>query len=201
MKLYLPGDTGQAICEKDGLTSMTFAYRDVPFENGTGYVRDILVGVCDKCGAVIATPPQSTPAIRAKRDKASVPVETNLPAIYIEALDLAAYRIDAQLTPDFRKRLLMYYLHDCATNNASLTKFLAASDQLAPIGKTSKLRKRLSLKVTARNQSEIEKMAQICDLNTTALLQKLIAYIHSEISTVEKPHHLKALRTLALVAA
>lgn len=33
-----------------------------------------------------------------------VPVEAQLPAIYMDALDLACYRIDASVNSDFRKR-------------------------------------------------------------------------------------------------
>ena len=63
VKVYREGETGKAVCPEDGLVATTFAYRDVPFEDGRGLVKDILVAVCDVCGKVVATPPQSTPAI------------------------------------------------------------------------------------------------------------------------------------------
>jgi hypothetical protein len=113
MKLHLPGEKGTAICEADGQVSTTFAYRDVPFSDGSGVAKQILVGVCDRCGEVVAIPPQSTPAIKAAREKAGVSVEAVLPAVYLDALDLACYRIDPGVTQEFRKRLLMYYVHRC----------------------------------------------------------------------------------------
>lgn len=120
MKIYHEADKSRAMCENDGLVTTTFAYRDVPFRDGSGIVKDILVAVCDKCGDVVAIPPQSSLAIRATREKAAVSVEANLPAIYIDTLDLAAYRIDPNLTPDFRKRLLMYYVHTYAMDDKLL---------------------------------------------------------------------------------
>jgi hypothetical protein len=35
MKLHYPGEKGRAVCETDGLASTTFAYRDVPFSDGS----------------------------------------------------------------------------------------------------------------------------------------------------------------------
>ena len=65
MKLNMPGEKGKAICESDGRVSTTFRYRDVLFSDGSGVARKILVGVCDRCGKVVAIPPQSTPSIKA----------------------------------------------------------------------------------------------------------------------------------------
>ncbi len=67
LKLHLPGGKGKAVCERDGRVSTTFRYRDVPFGDGSGVAKNILAGVCDRCGAVVSIPPQSTPAIRAAR--------------------------------------------------------------------------------------------------------------------------------------
>lgn len=65
MKRYQPGDTSKAICPHCGtLVSTTFAYRDVPFDDGNGIVRGILAAVCDKCKAVVSIPVQSTLTIR-----------------------------------------------------------------------------------------------------------------------------------------
>ena len=54
-----------AICETCAqMVSMTFRCRDVQFDDGSGIVEGILVGVCDDCDTVVAAPPQSPPAIR-----------------------------------------------------------------------------------------------------------------------------------------
>lgn len=70
--LCAKGDKGQAICEDCAKwVSTTFDSRTVPFTDGRGEVKEILVAVCDECGAVVATPPQSTPAIRRAREDAA----------------------------------------------------------------------------------------------------------------------------------
>jgi len=67
MQLHYEGERGQAVCEKDGLSPMTYEYRDVPFSDGVGIAKNILVGVCDKCREVVAIPPQSTHPIKTAR--------------------------------------------------------------------------------------------------------------------------------------
>lgn len=69
MMNYVVGDKSKAICEKDGVVHTTFEVRDLPFDDGSGIVRDILVSVCDECGEVVAIPSQSTPEIKSQRDE------------------------------------------------------------------------------------------------------------------------------------
>ncbi|WP_066737445.1 hypothetical protein [Cupriavidus sp. D384] len=59
------GDKSRAICAHCGqLVSTTFVRRDLRFIDGKGSANNILVAICDECGDVVATPTQSTPAIR-----------------------------------------------------------------------------------------------------------------------------------------
>ena len=59
MKFFVKGDKSKALCEKCGLVSTTFDYRDVPFSDGSGVASDILVAECDVCHRVVAIPAQS----------------------------------------------------------------------------------------------------------------------------------------------
>jgi hypothetical protein len=64
MKRYEPGDKGRAVCEScESVVSTTFAVRDVPFSDGVGTAKDILVAVCDLCDDVVAIPAQSVASI------------------------------------------------------------------------------------------------------------------------------------------
>jgi hypothetical protein len=47
------------------LVEMVYDRRDVPFSDRQGVVKDILVGICDACGEIVAIPPLSTEAIKA----------------------------------------------------------------------------------------------------------------------------------------
>ena len=69
-KLNEKGEKSKAICEScRQIVSTTFAQRDVPFSDGKGEVKDILVAVCGLCNQVVAVPAQSIPAIREARLK------------------------------------------------------------------------------------------------------------------------------------
>ena len=73
MKIYTEGDKSKALCSHcQGLVTTTFARLDVPFSDGEGLAKAILVGVCDQCGQVVSIPAQSTPAIRQARTGATL---------------------------------------------------------------------------------------------------------------------------------
>jgi hypothetical protein len=204
MKLHFPGEKGSAICEADGLVSTTFAYRDVPFSDGSGVAKQILVGVCDRCGEVVAIPPQSTPAIKAAREKAGVSVEAVLPAVYLDALDLACYRIDPGVTQEFRKRLLLYYVHRCAGDEEAtrrVASILREAGGEFREGERSPVRRRLSLKVSRPMARSIERLMEATRLNRTDLFKALVVQIGKDIVEPERPAKLAELRTLAAVAA
>jgi len=203
MKLHYEGEKGRAVCERDGLCGMTYARRDVPFNDGEGMVRDILVGVCDACGEVVAIPPQSTPAIKAAREKATTSIEAILPAVYLDALDLACYRIDPRATQDFRKRLLMYYVVYASENKKRARKIggnLARLDEVFRAGEASAARRRLSMRVTPSLSGRVDDLMALTNLNRTELFKSLVVQIDKDIVKPAKPANIGKLQALAAVA-
>ncbi|CAO3404148.1 hypothetical protein VH569_17020 [Azospirillum sp. 11R-A] len=207
MKIYREGDKSKAVCGTDGLTTTTFALRDVPFDDGKGVAQNILVAVCDTCGAVVATPPQSTPAIKAAYDRATISIEANLPSVYTDALDLAAYRIDPGLTTEFRKPLLMYYINRYAADRTLSRQLADSLDETraffegAPKTGRGSARRRLSMKITPTMSRELETVVEATALNKTDVIKSVIGCIHKDIVAPDKPKGLKTLRMLAAVAS
>lgn len=199
MKLFTSGQKGRALCDRDGLVSMTYAYRDVPFSDGLGLARDILVGVCDTCEQVLAIPPQSTPAIGAARARAQVPVEVMLPAPYIEILDAAGLNVHATATPDFRKRLLVYYVNRYASGAEKVTELKGLSERYPAIVARSVKppRKRLSLKLAPRAHKKFEDVVKASHLDRTTLIKGLVVKIHDDLVEPKVPRHKDELSTLA----
>jgi hypothetical protein len=203
MKLYRPGDKSRAVCDVDGLTSTTFEYRDVPFADGKGEAKEILVATCDKCRKVLAIPPQSTPAIRSARDKAEISIEANLPAVYAEALDLACHRISPGASRAFRKPLLMYYVHACLTDKkatARVASIVRRPDKFFTDGERGGLNKRLSLKVSPHASAEIDDLSKRTKASRTQLFKSLIIKMRDDIITPKQPRNLRVLRTIAATA-
>jgi len=70
VKIFKAGDQTNASCYRcEKFVPTTFKIRDVPVSEDRGVVKNILVGVCDNCDAVIFTPNQSTPAIKKHLDE------------------------------------------------------------------------------------------------------------------------------------
>ena len=65
MKVLKVGDTKKAACNScESFENITFKLRDTPFSDGSGIVKNVLVGVCDRCDLVAVLPHQSTPAVK-----------------------------------------------------------------------------------------------------------------------------------------
>lgn len=71
MEHYNPGDHSKAICEDcNKLVDTTFVVRNVPFDDGIGVAKNILVAVCDLCDQTVAIPAQSVATIAEARKEA-----------------------------------------------------------------------------------------------------------------------------------
>ncbi|TYQ04575.1 UNVERIFIED_ORG: hypothetical protein JN05_04892 [Zoogloea ramigera] len=202
MKLLHAGDKSKAICYHcNALVHTTYQRRDIPFSDGVGIATDILAGVCDVCDRVVSTPAQSTPAIKASRDKAMVPVEAQLPAIYMDALDLACYRIDSSVSSDFRKRLLMYYVGKSSKSSAWSDRLVAALKNKVEFELPAEsARKRLSIKVSKPMADEIAAVMAVTKLSKTDLMKSIVLQINEDIIKPKMPKNFEELRTLALIA-
>jgi hypothetical protein len=195
MKIFHEGHVERAVCDKDGLVTATFRYRDVPFSDGSGLVRDLLVGVCDVCDEVILSPPQSIPAISAARKRATRSVEANLPASYVDALDAAASRVDVQANTEFRKRLLMFYLHRYARGDEAIPELVELAEPSLYLPATGP-RKRLSFKLSERASEKLDFLLTETGLPTTELLKALIGKIAIDVVKPAKPVRLAELIAL-----
>lgn len=209
MRLYQPGDTSKAICPHCGrLVSTTFAYRDVPFDDGSGTVKGILAAVCDECEAVVAIPAQSTPAIRRAREVAEVALEVSIPAPEVEILDAAAYRVDPAATTRFRKTLFAFYLqrlrHDESKAGALCRNFEAWRAARAKTVKrlTPGIRipnRRLSFKISARTDDDVRWVMEASGMNRTDTVRSIVMEIERDLLTPRAPRDLRHLQDIAAV--
>jgi hypothetical protein len=188
--LYVPGDKSRAICPHCRKTeATTFAYRDVPFDDGSGTVKGVLTAVCDKCGAVAAIPAQSTPAIRRARETADIPLEINLPAPDIEILDAAAFQIDPQATARFRKAIFTYYLRQFERDpdhleavKRDLDKWTAARKQKREASGKEKIpSRRLSFKLAPGTGKRMTAVLNKTGWNKTSLVRSVIMSVEKDI--------------------
>ncbi|MDD9724579.1 hypothetical protein PVV74_03830 [Roseovarius sp. SK2] len=200
MKLYSAGDKSKAICETcQDMVETTFLYRDVPFDDGTGKVKDILASVCGRCGDVVAIPAQSLPAIRRAREKVEVSLEAQVPASDIEILDAAATRISERASVRHRKFLLAFYVRKMTRDpqGAERIKQLFLEAKATKPNPAVKVpRKRLSFKVSHDFEEEFAALAKISGLKKTQVLRGVVHEIRSDLVAPEHPASLPQLRDL-----
>lgn len=204
MKLYKEYDNSRAICEDcKAVVETIFLYRDVPFASGNGHVSNILVGVCTQCGSIVSTPAQSTPKIKEARERLAISLETQLPAVYLEALD-AACSVIAPERPyaSLRKTVLVHYIHDLSSGKRKkeeLTKILAARNELFKTDSRAKL-KRLSMKVSEEVNGEIETLVIELNFPKTKLIKSIVQLIQDEIVDKESKPKIERLRQIVHIA-
>jgi len=197
MRVLKEGDKGKAICEVCGLTTTTYALRDVDFSDKRGTVKNIIVGVCDKCKKVASIPSQSVPQIKSEYNKTLKPLETRVPAHFIDILNLAIKKIDNDLDENFAKILFLYYLHNFSTGKFSDKNISNLLDTEIAKAKSSK---RFSIKINKRTEREIEIFIAHSGLkNKTDLVKIIILTINNDIVQSPLPKHLSELKKLAAI--
>ncbi|WP_166365889.1 hypothetical protein [Pseudomonas akapageensis] len=202
MKFYQEGDHGKALCThcKKPVTT-TFLRRDVPFSDGKGMAKAILVGVCDTCSQVVSIPAQSTPAIRDARQKELIAIDANLPAVYIDMLDMAIHTIDQSGSSQMRKVILAFFFNRLARDTAAKALLqLAHKDAqdrfMEPRGVC---RRRLSMKVSPRIANDLNALINNTHMNQTELLKSVIYQIQNDVVASPDPALLKELGELSAI--
>lgn len=191
MRIFRVGDSQKVICEHCGsLERATFKLRDVPFNDGSGIVKSVLVGVCDRCDAVCVIPHQSTPAVRKQLEYQRRAVESRLPAHLLDILNLAVDELGADT--DFVPTLVKYYIHKLASSPEAGKLQGLLQSELAK----GKADKRLSLK-GRRVAVELEaiRLASRIDSNTK-VIKGVILKINDDILVNKRPEPLADLKNV-----
>lgn len=192
MKIFKVGDSLKAACENcKSFENATFQLRDVPFSDGRGIVKQVLVGVCDKCDSVTVLPHQSTPLVKRQLEKRRRPIESRLPAHLIDILNLVTLEIGCSI--DFVPNLMKYYIHSLASNQKSartISRFLKSD--LA----SGKAEKRLSLK-GSQIYDEINSLKLLLNIeNTTDLMKGIILKINDDVLVKQRVKPIEELRNI-----
>jgi hypothetical protein len=197
MKIFKVGESQKAACSKcQSFENATFQLRDVPFSDGRGIVKNVLVGVCDKCDSVTVLPHQSTPAVKRQYEAKRKPVEGRLPAHLIDILNLATLEIGA--STDFVPSMMKYYIHILSEDEKSARKIAQyLKNELA----TGRSEKRLSLK-GRQIFDEIEHLKALAHIeNTTDLLKSIILKINEDVLIKRRPKSIENLRNIMAAVA
>ncbi len=192
MKIVKVGDSQKAACHQcRRFENVTYKLRDVPFSDGDGVVKNVLVGVCDCCDSVAVLPHQSTPLVRKQLETQRRSLESRVPAHMVDILNLASVEISGSI--DFVPGLIKFYIHSMSTNDISprgISKYL--SSDLAG----GKSQKRISIKgrLVAKEFARLKKITKID--STTDLLKGVVLKINDDVLVNKKAKTIRALKNI-----
>ncbi|HAS6194648.1 TPA: hypothetical protein I7169_20475 [Vibrio vulnificus] len=197
MMILKVGDTQKAACHNcQAFETVTFKLEDVPFSDGSGIVKNVLVGVCDKCGSVAVLPHQSTPVVQKQLAKQRDSVESRVPAHFIDILNLASVEISGSI--DFAPSILKFYIHALLNGDIPLDD---VSDYKNSELFQGKAQKRLSLKgrLVAK---EVERLKELINIpQTTDLLKSVVLKINEDLLVKRNQDYIHSLKNFAAATA
>jgi hypothetical protein len=197
MKILKEGETKKVACNTCGsFQDATFQLRNVPFSDGSGLVKNVLVGVCDACDSVAVVPHQSTPVIKKQIDKLRKPLEGRVPSHLVDILNLASDQLGA--ATDFVPSLIKFYIHALSKNEISSSNLASLLKSDLAQGKATK---RISLKGRyIVEEAELLKASAHIG-STTELLKSVVLKINDDILVHKRPKRIKALESLVAATA
>ena len=194
MKIIKVGDTQKAACNHcKRFENITYKLRTVPFSDGKGVVKKVLVGVCDCCNSVAVLPHQSTPLVKKQLEVRRKSLESRVPAHMVDILNLASVELSGGT--DFVQGLLKFYIHALSNNDispGSISKYLASD---LAVGESQK---RISIKgrLVSEDLNHLKTLTNID--STTDLLKGVVLKINDDVLVNKKS---KTIRTLKTVVA
>jgi hypothetical protein len=179
------GDQRRAVCRHCArVASVTYQLRSVALYGADSAAATMLAGVCDTCGHVVALPAQSTPAIKQAKLAARHAVAALLPAPYLDALDTACAAIAPDTALDFRRQLVLHYVHQFASGQRDIARLKAAAKArswLFPDAEQA-VRKRYAMTLSMAAAVEFKLLMAQASMSKTTLLKALICQIRDDTS-------------------
>ncbi len=197
MKILKVGDTQKAACNHcQAFVPVTFKLRTVPFSDGVGAVKNVLVGVCDHCDSVVVLPHQSTPVVKKQMDAQRAALESRVPAHMVDMLNLASVELSGGT--EFVPALIKFYIHSLANNEISssdISRYLAS--ELAQ----GRSQKRISIKGRLVAE-EIDRLKDMTDIrSTTDIIKAVVLKINDDVLVKKKIGVIKQLKNIVAATA
>jgi len=196
MKILKVDDTMKAACSHcKSFQDVTFKLRDVPFSDGSGVVKNVLVGVCTTCDSVAVLPHQSTPAVKKQLEVQRKSLESRVPAHMIDILNLVSDELGGGT--EFVPNIMKYYIHALSNNAISshnISKYL--NTDLA----SGVAQKRISIKGRFV-QEEILILKELTKIkSTTDLMKSIVLKINDDVLVKKNTKTMNQLKNI-LVAS
>jgi len=185
-------DTKKAACSKcKSFEDVTFKLRDAPLSDGSGTVKNVLVGVCNTCDSIAVLPHQSVPAVQKQLEVQRKAIESRVPAHMVDILNVASYELGGG--PDFTSNLIKYYIHILAKTNISSNKVTSYLSSSLAKGKAEK---RISIK-GRHVKEELNIIKEMTNIETTTdLIKFIVLTINDDVLVNKKQNTIKQLKSI-----
>ncbi|MFT5700423.1 MAG: hypothetical protein ACI8ZB_003297 [Desulforhopalus sp.] len=197
MRIVKVGDTQKAACNNcKSFEDVTFQLRDVPFSDGNGIVKNVLVGVCDCCDSVVILPHQSTPAVKRELEGQRKALESRVPAHMIDILNLVSDQLNGG--PEFIPSLIKFYIHLLSQTKTSSLSLLQYLDSELAQGKAQK---RISIKgrLVIKDVNHLKEITKI--KSTTDIIKSVVLKINDDILIKKEPRLIRQLSDIVAATA
>ena len=135
MKILKEGDRSESMCQTcKARVPIKYLYRTVHLDESDVDVKNVLVGVCEKCGETVSIPAQSFPRLKEAREKKSKTIEARVPLELDDVIRMIAdyYNVSDQA---FRSSLLRFYLYQLVKNESLARRIKRLSEKDLARGK------------------------------------------------------------------
>jgi len=192
MKIVRVGDTLRAACSDcKSVVTVTFTLRTVPFSDGIGTIKNVLVGVCDRCDSVAVLPHQSTPVVKKQMDAQRKALESRVPAHMVDILNLASVELSG--STEFVPGLIKFYIHSLSNNDIPSRDIPGYLDSELAKGKSQK---RISIKGRLVTE-EVDRLKKITNIrSTTDLIKAVVLKINDDVLVKKKTGTIKQLKNI-----
>jgi len=197
MKILKVGDTQRAACDHcKAFVPVTFKLRTVPFSDGVGTVKNVLVGVCEHCDSVVVLPHQSTPVVKKQMDAQRKALESRVPAHMVDILNLASVELSGGT--EFVPVLIKFYIHSLSNNDISSRNIPRYLDSELAKGRSQK---RISIKGRLVAE-EIDRLKDITSIrSTTDIIKAVVLKINDDVLVKKNIGMIKQLKNIVAATA
>ena len=192
MKILKVGDTKKAACNNcKSFQDVTFKLRDAPFSDGTGIVKNVLVGVCNTCDSIAVLPHQSTPAVKKQLEVQRKSLESRVPAHMIDILNLVSEELGGGI--EYVPNIMKFYIHSLSNNSISPTNI---SRYLKTDLAEGVAQKRISIKGRHLDE-ELKHLKLVTKIeSTTDLIKSVVLKINDDVLVNKKPRTISQLKNV-----
>lgn len=197
MNILKVGDKKRVACSNcKSFQAVTFKLKDAPFSDGSGIVKNVLVGVCDSCSSVVVLPHQSTPAVKKQLETQRKSLESRVPAHMIDILNLVSDELGGG--PESISSIMKFYIYLLSSEVVSprnISRYLKSD--LAK----GKAQKRISLK-GRRLEGDFLRLKEITKItNTTDLIKSVVLKINDDILVNKRKKPITQLKNIMAATA